>query len=126
MYILKFLTILQLMIKRLQSYSRVEHIRIKQVLEEYSKMNCQEGVKDKEMTLTLVMITFGNYTGENAITHNLNQPYIPNHPLQTHDALLNLTNKQPDIDKIYLHAKYLYEAKYQSLINKKERRKAFY
>ena len=40
MYILKFLTILQLMIKRLQSYSRVEHIRIKQVLEEYSKMNC--------------------------------------------------------------------------------------
>ena len=46
--------------------------------------------------------------------------------LQTHDALLNLINKQPNIDKIYLHAKYLYEAKYQSLINKKERRKAFY
>ena len=37
MYIMKFLTILQLMIKRLQSYSRVKHIRMKQV---YSKMNC--------------------------------------------------------------------------------------
>ena len=36
------------------------------------------------------------------------------------NALLNLINSQPDIDKIYLHAKDPYEAKYQFLINKRE------
>ena len=36
------------------------------------------------------------------------------------NALLNLINKQPDIDKIYLYAKDLYEPKYQFLINKRE------
>ena len=36
------------------------------------------------------------------------------------NALLNLINNQPDIDKIYLHAKDPYEAKYQFLINKRE------
>ena len=34
--------------------------------------------------------------------------------------LLNLRNYQPDIDKMYLYAKKLYEAKYQFLINKRE------
>ena len=34
--------------------------------------------------------------------------------------LLNLINHQPDIDKMYLYAKDLYEAKYQFLINKRE------
>ena len=34
--------------------------------------------------------------------------------------LLNLIENQPDIDKIYLYAKDLYEAKYQYLINKRE------
>ena len=33
--------------------------------------------------------------------------------------LLNLVENQPDIDKIYLHAKDPYEAKYQYLINKR-------
>ena len=37
------------------------------------------------------------------------------------NTLLNLINNQPDIDKIYLHAKNLYEAKYQYLINKREK-----
>ena len=32
----------------------------------------------------------------------------------------NLINNQQDIDKIYLYAKDLYEAKYQFLINKTE------
>ena len=32
---------------------------------------------------------------------------------------MNLVNNQPDIDKIYLYAKGLYEAKYQYLINKR-------
>ena len=36
------------------------------------------------------------------------------------NALLNLINHEPDIDKIYLYAKDLYEAKYQLLINKRE------
>ena len=36
------------------------------------------------------------------------------------NALLNLINNQPDIDKIYLYAKKPYEAKYQFLINKRE------
>ena len=37
------------------------------------------------------------------------------------NASLNLINNQPDIDKIYLCAKDPYEAKYQYLINKRER-----
>ena len=36
------------------------------------------------------------------------------------NALLNLTNYQPDINKIYLYAKDPHEAKYQLLINKRE------
>ena len=36
------------------------------------------------------------------------------------NALLNLINSQPDIDKICLHAKDPFEAKYQFLINKRE------
>ena len=35
------------------------------------------------------------------------------------NALLNLINSQPDIDKLYLYAKDPYEAKYQFLISKK-------
>ena len=57
-------------------------------------------------------------------------PYIPDHPYriliiggsgsEKTNALLNLINSQSDIDKIYLYAKYPYEAKYQYLINKRE------
>ena len=36
------------------------------------------------------------------------------------NALLNLMNHEPDIDKIYSYAKDLYEAKYKLLINKRE------
>ena len=36
------------------------------------------------------------------------------------NALLNLTNNQPDIDEIYLYAKDPYKAKYQLLNNKRE------
>ena len=36
------------------------------------------------------------------------------------NALLNLINNQPDIDKIYLEAKDPFETKYQYLINKRE------
>ena len=37
------------------------------------------------------------------------------------NALLNLINNQPDIDKIYLYAKDPYEKKHQYLINKREK-----
>ena len=52
--------------------------------------------------------------------------YIPDHPYRIliiglsgsgkTNALLNLKNNQPDIDKIYLYAKGPYEDKYQFLI----------
>ena len=35
------------------------------------------------------------------------------------NSLFNLINDKPDIDKLYLYAKDPYEAKYQSLINKR-------
>ena len=77
------------------------------------------------------MINFDEYTNENKIEHNLNWPCIPDHPYRIliiggsgtgkTNVLLNLTNNQQDIDKIYLYAKDLYEDKYQYLINKRER-----
>ena len=76
------------------------------------------------------MINFDEYTNENKKEHNLNWPYIPDHPYRIliiggsgtgkTNALLNLINNQQDIDKMYLHAKDPYEDKYQYLINKRE------
>ena len=76
------------------------------------------------------MINFDDYVNENKAQHNLKWPYIPDHPYRMliiggsgsgkTNALLNLINNQPDIDKIYLYAKDPYEAKYQYLINKRE------
>ena len=37
------------------------------------------------------------------------------------NGLLNLINNQPDINKIYLYAKDLYETKYQYFIKKREK-----
>ena len=72
------------------------------------------------------MINFDDYAKE----HNLNWSYIPDHQYRIlirggsrsgkTNALSNLINNEPDIDKIYLYAKDLYEAKYQFLINKRE------
>ena len=77
------------------------------------------------------MINFDDYTNENKIEHNSKWPYIPDHPHRIlivsgsgsgkTNALLSLINNQPDIDKIYLYAKDPYEAKYQYLINKREK-----
>ena len=76
------------------------------------------------------MINFDNYTNENNTKHNPKWPYIPDHPYRIlitggsgsgkTNLLLNLINKQTDIDKIYLYAKDPYEAKYRFLINKRE------
>ena len=77
------------------------------------------------------MINFDDYTNENKTEHNTNWLYIPDHPYiilivgssgsRKTNALLNLINGQPDIDKIYLYAKDPYEGKYQYLINKREK-----
>ena len=55
------------------------------------------------------MINFDDYTNENIIEHNSKWPYIPDHPYRIliiggsvsgkTNALLNLINNQPDIDK---------------------------
>ena len=62
--------------------------------------------------------------------HNPNQLQIPDHPYRIlivggsgsgkTNALLNLINHEPDIDKIYLYAKNPHKAKCQLLINKRE------
>ena len=76
------------------------------------------------------MINFEDIVSENKTKHNQNWPYIPDHPYRIliiggsgsgkTSVLLNLIEKQPDIDKIYLYAKGPYEAKYQYLIDKTE------
>ena len=77
------------------------------------------------------IINFDNYTNENKTEHNSDWPYIPDHPYRIlivegsgsgkTNALLNLINNQPDIDKTYLYPKDPYETKYQYLINKREK-----
>ena len=75
------------------------------------------------------MITFDDYVNENKTEHNNNWPYIPDHPYRVlitggsgygkTNVLLNLIENQPDIEKIYLYAKDLYEAKYLIKIREK-------
>ena len=75
------------------------------------------------------MINQADYANENKTEHNLKWLYIPDHRYiiliivgsgsGKTNALLNLINNQPDIDKIYLYAKDPYEAKYQFLIDKR-------
>ena len=77
------------------------------------------------------MINFDDYRNENKAEHNQTWPYIPEHPyriliiggsgLGKTKALSNLINNHQDIDKIDLYAKYPFEAKYQYLINKREK-----
>ena len=83
-----------------------------------------------EMLSKKYKINFDDYANENKTQHNSNWSYIPDHPYRIliidgsksgkTNALLNLTNNQPDIDKIYLYAKDPYDNKYQFLINKRE------
>ena len=62
------------------------------------------------------MINFDYHANENKTENNPKWPYIP-----TGNALLNLINNQPDIDKIYIYARDPYKAKYQYFINKYEK-----
>ena len=77
------------------------------------------------------MINFDDYTNENMLEQNSKWLCIPDHPYRIliisgsgsgkTNALLNLINNQPDIDKIYLYEKDPYETKYQYLINKRKK-----
>ena len=76
------------------------------------------------------MINFDDYVNENKTEHNENWSQTPDKPYRIliiggsgsgkTNVVLNLIENQPDIDKIYLHVKDPYEAKYQYLINKRE------
>ena len=69
------------------------------------------------------MINFDDVTNENKTEPNPKRPYIPDHPYKIliiegsgsgkTNALLNLRNNQPDIDKIYLFVQDPYEVTYQ-------------
>ena len=77
------------------------------------------------------MINFDDYVNKNKTQHNKNWPYVLDHPYRIliiggsgsgkTNVLLNLIENQPDIDKIYLYGKDPYEAKYQYLINIREK-----
>ena len=75
------------------------------------------------------MINFDDYANENKTEHNLKWTHIPDHPCRIlilggsgkTNALLNLINNQPGIDKIYQYPNNSHEAKYQYLINKHEK-----
>ena len=76
------------------------------------------------------MINFDDYVNENKTEDNKNWPYIPDHPHRIliiggsesgkTNVLLDLTENQPDIDKIFLYAKDPYKVKYQDLIKIRE------
>ena len=70
------------------------------------------------------MINFDEYTNQNKAEHNLKCSYIRDHPYRIliegstsrkRNALWNLINNQRDIDKKFFYAKY------QHLINKREK-----
>ena len=76
------------------------------------------------------MLNIDYITKGNIKEHNPNCPEISDHPYRISivggygsgktNALLNLINQEPDIDKIYLYAKDLNDGKYKLLINKRE------
>ena len=76
------------------------------------------------------MFNFDYITKEDTKKHNPNQPEVPDHPQiilivggsgsAKTNALLDLINDEPDIDKIFLYAKDPYEVKYQLLIPKRQ------
>ena len=68
------------------------------------------------------MNNFDEYASENRTNHNPDYLYVSDHPYRIliiggsgsgkTNALINLIEDQPDIDKIYLYAKDPYEDKY--------------
>ena len=76
------------------------------------------------------MINLNNIVNNSNEKHNEKWTYIPDHPYRVliigrsgsgkRNTLLNLINKQKDIDEIYLYAKDLSEKKYEYLIKNRE------
>ena len=76
------------------------------------------------------MVNFDDYANKKKTEYNQEWPHIPDHRYRVlliggsgsrkTNALLNLINNQPNVDKIYLYAKDPYKAKQQLLINKRE------
>ena len=76
------------------------------------------------------MIKFYDVSKENISEHSPNWSETPDHPHRISifgdsrsgktNALLNLINHEPDIDKINLYSKDAYEVKYQLVINKRK------
>ena len=74
------------------------------------------------------MINLDSITNKNNKKHNEKWLYIPDHPYKIliiggsgsgkTNASLNLIHEQNDIDKLYLYARDLNEAKYKILIKK--------
>ena len=89
----------------------------KDLLSDKEEINCNNIIKQK-------VINSDDVIKEERKEHNPNWPEIPNHPYRiftTEDSgsgktneLLNLINRKPDIDKIYVYAKDPF------LINKRE------
>ena len=75
------------------------------------------------------MINFDKVANENQTIH-ISQSYISDHPYRMliiessvsgkTNTLVNITNHEPDIDKVYLYAKDLDEKKYKFLIKERE------
>ena len=76
------------------------------------------------------MFKFDNITKEDIKNHNSSWSKISDRPyiiliiggfgFGKANSMLNLTSHQPDIDTVYLYAKYACKAKYQLLIHKRE------
>ena len=76
------------------------------------------------------MINLDNIVNNNNKRHNVNWPYLPDHPYRIliiggpgsgkTNTLLNLIIEQRDIDKISLYTKDLSESKYENLIKNSE------
>ena len=99
--------------KRLQTYDRVTSY----AYGTNAGKVCKTDIKKSKYK----MINFDNYANENKAEHNPKWPYIPDYPyriliiggsgLGKANALLNLINNQPDIDKTCLYVKDPYDAK---------------
>ena len=96
-----------MMIKDYQLMMSLQHILI--------NTNTGKVCKTKMLSKVNISDYVDNYKNKNKTEHNPKWPCIPDHPYRMlivggsgsgkTNALLNLINNQPDIDKIYLCAK---------------------